>query len=223
MTAFNNPGGPTVQDVDFAKQDGLVPAIVQHATTGQVLMVGYQDQAALQETLESGLATFFSRSRGTRWVKGETSGHTLTVRSVHLDCDRDTVLILAEPAGPTCHTGADSCFDEPGAPATSAPSAAPSAHFLAELDALVAARHTERPNGSYTTELFDSGTRRIAQKVGEEGVETALAAVAQEDDDLTGEAADLVYHLLVLLRSRGLGWSDVEQVLRDRHRLPRGR
>lgn len=254
MTAFNTPGGPSVADVDFAKQDGLVPAVVQHAHTGQVLMVGYQDEAALRVTLDSGLATFFSRSRGTRWVKGETSGNTLSVCSVHLDCDQDTVLILAEPAGPTCHTGADSCFgevrragatsdnarDNPsgqaaaggeqaaategdqaaagGEQAAATPGEQPT-HFLDQLDSLVAARHTERPTGSYTTELFEAGVRRVAQKVGEEGVETALAAVAQEDADLTGEAADLVYHLLVLLRSRGLGWADVEQVLRDRHRV----
>lgn len=225
MSAVGTPGGPSVADVDFAKQGGLVPAVVQDAGTGRVLMVGYQDEAALRDTLETGVATFFSRSRGTRWVKGETSGNTLAVSSVHLDCDQDTVLILAEPAGPTCHTGAESCFGEvppTGTPGGHAPDTTgePPTHVLDELDALVADRHTERPSGSYTTSLFESGVRRIAQKVGEEGVETALAAVVQEDVDLTGEAADLVYHLLVLLRSRGLGWADVEQVLRDRHRVP---
>lgn len=209
MTSAGLPDGLTVVDLDFDKQGGLLPAVVQDVADGRVLMVGYVDRAALRATLDTGLATFHSRSRGTTWVKGETSGHTLRVRRIEVDCDRDTLLLHCEPAGPTCHTGARSCFGDGERPAGS---------FLAELDALVAGRERERPPGSYTTSLFDGGVRRIAQKVGEEGVETALAAVAQEPEELLGEAADLVYHLLVLLRSRGLGLADVERVLRERHR-----
>ncbi len=196
-----------VADVDFAKAGGLVPGVVQHARTGQVLMVGFLDEGALRATLETGLATFFSRSRGQRWTKGETSGNTLSVEAVEVDCDRDTLLLHAIPAGPTCHTGEATCFGPEALPGT----------FVHELDALVASRHEEMPEGSYTTSLFDGGVRRIAQKVGEEGVETALAAAAQGDEDLLGESADLIYHLLVLLRSRGLGLADVERVLRERH------
>lgn len=201
------PPGVGVEDVDFAKLDGLVPGVVQHARTGQVLMVGFLDEDALRTTLTSGLATFWSRSRNTRWTKGESSGHTLSVRAVEVDCDRDTLLLHAVPAGPTCHTGDPSCFG---------PDALTGA-FLPRLDEVVRDRHDRRPEGSYTTRLLDGGVRRVAQKVGEEGVETALAAVAQDDEDLLGESADLMYHLLVLLRSRGLGLADVERVLRERH------
>lgn len=201
------PAGLTVGDVDFAKADGLVPGVVQHARTGQVLMVGFLDEDALRTTLETGLATFFSRSRGQRWTKGETSGNTLAVEMVEVDCDRDTLLLHAIPSGPTCHTGEATCFGPEALPGS----------FVHELDALVISRHEERPEGSYTTSLFDGGVRRVAQKVGEEGVETALAAVAQGDAELLGESADLIYHLLVLLRSRGLGLADVERVLRERH------
>lgn len=215
------PAGLDVSDVDFTKADGLVPGVVQHARTGQVLMVGFLDEDALRATLETGLATFWSRSRREIWTKGETSGNTLAVESVEADCDRDTLLIHAVPAGPTCHTGDETCFG-PEAVTTdrtrgSAGPDAPTVSFLQQLDALVADRAAELPEGSYTTRLFTGGVRRIAQKVGEEGVETALAAVAQEDEDLLSESADLVYHLLVLLRSRGLGLADVERVLRERH------
>lgn len=201
------PDGLTVADVDFAKAGGLVPGVVQHARTGQVLMVGFLDEAALAATLETGLATFWSRSRGARWTKGESSGNVLRVETVEVDCDRDTLLLHALPAGPTCHTGDDTCFGPD----------AVSASFVHRLDAVVEGRHAELPDGSYTTRLFTDGVRRIAQKVGEEGVETALAAVAQDDEALLGESADLVYHLLVLLRSRGLGLADVERVLEQRH------
>ena len=196
-----------VTDVDFSKTDGIIPGVVQHARTGQVLMVGFLDEQALTTTLETGLATFFSRSRGAQWTKGETSGNVLRVEAVELDCDRDTLLLHALPSGPTCHTGEETCFD---------PGARPGS-FVHELDELVRDRREELPEGSYTTSLFEGGVRRIAQKVGEEGVETALAAVAQDDDALLGESADLVYHLLVLLRSRDLGLADVERVLRQRH------
>ena len=195
------------EELAWDKQHGLLPAIVQDTATLRVLMLGYMDRAALQATLATRKATFFSRSRGQPWTKGETSGHTLEVVHVAADCDRDTLLVLARPLGPTCHTGTSSCFS---------PHAASS--MIGELDTLVATRARERPAGSYTTELLDSGIARIAQKVGEEGVETALAAVTSDDAALLGEAADLVYHLIVLLRARGLSTGEVEAVLEQRHR-----
>lgn len=191
------------------KQAGLLPAIVQDAGTGRVLMLGYMDRAALEATLASGRVTFFSRSKQRLWMKGESSGDVLELVRLEADCDHDTLLVQARPQGPTCHLGRTSCF--PAAPGS----------FLAELDALVQTRERERPAGSYTTSLFEGGVRRAAQKVGEEGVETALAAVAQDDAALLGEAADLVFHLTVLLRARGLGLADVEQVLRERHAAKR--
>jgi len=191
----------------WEKQGGLLPAVVQDAGTLRVLMLGYMDPAALRTTIDSGHVTFFSRTRNKQWTKGETSGHFLDVVGIDVDCDSDTLLVTARPHGPTCHLGRESCFPE--APAASS--------FVGELDALIANRERERPAGSYTTKLFDGGIRRIAQKVGEEGVETALAAVAQSDEELLGEAGDLLYHLLVLLRARGLGLADVEAVLRARH------
>ncbi|QWT22416.1 bifunctional phosphoribosyl-AMP cyclohydrolase/phosphoribosyl-ATP diphosphatase HisIE [Bacillus sp. NP157] len=194
---------------DFGKGDGLVPAIVQHARTGEVLMLGYMDAAALAKTQDTALVTFFSRSKQRLWTKGETSGDTLALVDIRLDCDADTLLVRALPAGPTCHTGTSSCFGD---------DVAPSLGFLAELDALVASRHAERPEGSYTTSLFEGGIRRMAQKVGEEGVETALAAVAEDDDALVGEAADLVFHLMVVLRARGIGFAQVATKLASRHR-----
>ncbi|MDR3447893.1 MULTISPECIES: bifunctional phosphoribosyl-AMP cyclohydrolase/phosphoribosyl-ATP diphosphatase HisIE [unclassified Dyella] len=194
--------------LDWAKGDGLLPAIVQHWLTGEVLMLGYMNVEALGATQKSGHVTFFSRSKQRLWTKGETSGHVLALKSVRMDCDADTLLVLAEPHGPTCHNGTSSCFGD---------EVQPPLGFLAELDALIAQRHAERPAGSYTTKLFEGGIRRMAQKVGEEGVETALAAVAQDDDALLGEAADLVYHLAVALRARGLGLSDVAGVLSQRH------
>jgi phosphoribosyl-ATP pyrophosphohydrolase/phosphoribosyl-AMP cyclohydrolase len=192
--------------LDWGKGDGLLPVIVQDADNLRVLMLGYMNSEALAATRASGQVTFYSRSKQRLWTKGESSGHFLKVVSIDADCDADTLLILAHPRGPTCHLGRDSCFEQ--APA----------NFLGSLDALVATRERERPVGSYTTTLFDKGTRRIAQKVGEEGVETALAAVAQGDEELLGESADLLYHLLVLLRARGLGLRDVLGVLEARHR-----
>ncbi|MFZ5606055.1 MAG: bifunctional phosphoribosyl-AMP cyclohydrolase/phosphoribosyl-ATP diphosphatase HisIE [Pseudomonadota bacterium] len=194
-------------DIDalaWDRQGGLLPAIVQDADTLRVLMLGYMDRAALLATLASGRVTFYSRSRQRLWTKGESSGHVLALVSVDADCDADTLLVQARPHGPTCHLGRASCFPEaPG-------------DVLSALDALIARRAQERPQGSYTTRLFEAGIRRIAQKVGEEGVETALAAVAQDDDALLGEASDLLYHLLVLLRARGLGLDDVRRVLAAR-------
>ena len=194
--------------LDWAKGDGLLPAVVQHWLTGEVLMLGYMNAEALAVTQESGHVTFFSRSKQRLWTKGESSGNVLALKSVRMDCDADTLLVLAQPHGPTCHNGTSSCFGD---------AVQPPLGFLAELDALIAQRHAERPTGSYTTKLFEGGIRRMAQKVGEEGVETALAAVAQDDDALLGEAADLVYHLAVALRARGLGLSDVAGVLERRH------
>ena len=201
-------GVPAIDDLDWSKGGGLLPAIVQHRRSGAVLMLGYMDRAALAQTLQSGKVTFFSRSKQRLWTKGETSGNFLLLESLHADCDNDAILVFAQPQGPTCHLGTASCFGD---------AARPPLAFLAELDALVAQRERERPAGSYTTKLFEGGARRIAQKVGEEGVETALAAVAQDEAALAGEAADLVFHLLVLLRARGLALQDVIDVLRSRH------
>ena len=197
----------TLDELAWDKQDGLLPAIVQDATTLRVLMLGYMDREALRLTLQTCKATFYSRTRAKLWTKGETSGNTLGVVSVAADCDRDTLLVLAHPRGPTCHLGTPSCFS---------PHAASS--MIGELDALVAARARERPDDSYTTKLLASGIARIAQKVGEEGVEVALAAVTGDDAQLLGEGADLIYHLIVLLRARGLSVRDVEAVLEQRHR-----
>lgn len=196
-----------LQSLDWAKGDGLLPAIVQDAVNLRVLMLGYMNAEALAATRSSGHVTFYSRSKQRLWKKGETSGHVLELVSIQADCDNDTLLVLAHPHGPTCHLQRDSCFSD--APAS----------FLSNLDALVAQRETERPSGSYTTKLFEEGIRRIAQKVGEEGVETALAAVAQDDAALLGESADLVFHLLVLLRARGLSLQDVSSLLQQRHNV----
>ena len=201
--------GRTVATLDpgalaWEKGDGLLPVVVQDADSLRVLMLGYMDRDALAATLDSRRVTFFSRSKGRLWTKGETSGHVLELVSVRADCDDDALLVLARPQGPTCHLQRASCF--PDAPAAA----------LAPLDALLARREAERPAGSYTTRLFEGGVRHIAQKVGEEGVETALAAVAQDDEALLGEAADLTYHLLVLLRARGLGLADLERTLAAR-------
>ena len=198
--------------LDWAKGDGLLPAIVQHWLSGEVLMLGYMNAEALAQTQASGKVTFYSRSRQRLWTKGESSGHVLVMKSIRIDCDADTLLVQAEPHGPTCHLGTSSCFGDSA-------EVRPPLGFLAELDALVAQRHAQRPEGRYTTMLFESGIRRIAQKVGEEGVETALAAVAQGDGDLLGEAADLIFHLIVALRARGLSLADAVDVLADRHRI----
>lgn len=193
-------------NLDWAKGDGLLPVIVQDAANLRVLMLGYMNAEALAATRASGFVTFYSRGKQRLWKKGETSGHVLELVSVEADCDNDTLLVLANPQGPTCHLQRASCFPEaPG-------------DFLADLDALIAQRQRERPAGSYTTGLFEGGVRRIAQKVGEEGVETALAAVAQDDQALLGETADLLFHLSVLLRARGLSLHDAVRVLEQRHR-----
>lgn len=194
--------------LDWGKAGGLLPAIVQDARSLRVLMLGYMDRDALALTLRSGKVTFFSRSRQRLWTKGESSGHVLELVSIAHDCDADTLLVRAHAHGPTCHLGRDSCFADAGG------------SVLAELDALIERRERERPPGSYATRLFEQGTRRAAQKVGEEGVETALAAVAQDDAALLGEAADLAFHLLVLLRTRGLGLAELEATLLARRETP---
>ena len=195
-----------VGSLDWSKGDGLVPAIVQHARTGRVLMLGYMNDAALRQTLASGRVVFYSRSRETLWIKGETSGHFLNVVDVSTDCDADALLVLADPVGPTCHKGTESCF------ADAAPPDAQRLAFLALLENIIANRIADQPDGSYTAKLFAKGPSRIAQKVGEEGVETALAAVTRDDAGLISECADLLFHLLVLLRSRDL---DLEQVVEE--------
>lgn len=195
-----------LQQLDWKKGDGLLPVIVQDAANLRVLMLGYMNVEALAATRESGFVTFYSRSKQRLWKKGESSGHVLELVAIQADCDNDTLLVLAKPHGPTCHLQRDSCFPEaPGG-------------FLADLDALVQQREQQRPPDSYTTRLFESGIRRIAQKVGEEGVETALAAVAQDEAALLGESADLLFHLTVLLRSRGLALQDAVTVLQQRHK-----
>jgi len=196
--------------IAWEKLDGLIPAVVQHHLDARVLMVGFMNREALERTLASEMVTFFSRSKQRLWTKGESSGHVLKVVDVRLDCDDDTVLIKANPHGPTCHRGTETCFDDPAAEPNPL-------GFLRTLEALIEQRQRERPLGSYTTGLFDSGTRRIAQKVGEEGIETALAAVAQGKDELIGEAADLIFHLMVLLRDREITLDQVLARLISRH------
>lgn len=189
--------------LDWSKGDGLLPAVVQDADTGRVLMLAYMNSQALEQTLGTGKVTFWSRSRRRLWTKGETSGNTLALVSVEADCDGDALLVQARPAGPTCHLGRTSCFA--GAPAA----------FTPELQRVIAQRAQDGKEGSYTRQLMDAGQARIAQKVGEEGVEVALAAVAS--GDLIEESADLIYHLLVLLQSSGCHWDEVEAELRRRH------
>lgn len=193
--------------LDFAKGDGLLPALVQDLATGQIRMQGYMNLAALKQTLEGGLVTFYSRSKDRLWVKGESSNNVLKVASVHSDCDNDSILVLAQPVGPTCHLGTDSCFGD----------AKPSLAFLAELEAIQGQRLQDAPESSYTAKLAARGITKVAQKVGEEGVEVALAAVAESDEALLNESADLLYHLLLTLRVRGLGLKDVITVLESRH------
>lgn len=201
-----------IAKVDFGKGDGLIPAIVQDASTGAVLMLAYMNREALEQTLTRKRAVFFSRSKQRLWEKGETTGHTLDVVDVALDCDADTVLVTAHPRGPACHNGTLTCFgDEPRAAATSIA-------FLAQLESVIAQRATDKPDASYTAKLLAKGINKVAQKVGEEGVETALAGVNETDDKLVDESADLLFHLLVLLRARGVALQTVIGKLEERHR-----
>ena len=207
-TGTNKHAATDWRDADWDKGGGLLLAIIQDARTGQVLMLGYMNQDAAQKTSESGLVTFFSRSKQRLWVKGESSGNFLKLVDVRIDCDHDALLVTARPAGPTCHTGSISCFgNETVAPML----------FLSELSALIAARQHEMPAGSYTTSLFAEGKARIAQKVGEEGVELALARMKDDGGEMANEAADLLFHMLVLLQDAGLELGDVIRVLQARH------
>ena len=199
-------------ELDWDKGAGLLPAIVQDAGSGAVLMLGYMNPQALAATRATGRVTFWSRSKGRLWTKGETSGHFLTVKHIAADCDGDTLLILAEPSGPACHRGTATCWGE-HAPRSDAQQIA----FLGELERVIAQRIAARPPGSYTAKLLAEGTRRIAQKVGEEGLELALAAVAQSDAEVIGEAADLLYHTLLLLEVKGLSLSRIVAELEARH------
>lgn len=193
--------------LDFAKGDGLIPVVVQDADTLQVLTLAYMDRAALDETIASGEATFFSRSRGGRWRKGETSGNRLTVVSITPDCDRDALVLAVRPMGPACHLGTTSCFGDTDAPGLGR---------IARLEQTITERAAADPATSWTARLLAEGPKRVAQKVGEEGVETALAGAAGPDEEVCSEAADLIYHLLVLLRSRNLVFQDVLNVLAQR-------
>nr|WP_249221821.1 bifunctional phosphoribosyl-AMP cyclohydrolase/phosphoribosyl-ATP diphosphatase HisIE [Pantoea sp. JGM49] len=186
----------------------MMPVIVQHNVSGEVLMHGYMNEEALQKTLAESNVTFFSRTKNRLWTKGETSGHFLQVASITPDCDNDTLLVLANPIGPTCHLGTSSCFSP----------AAPDWAFLYQLEQLLASRKSADPESSYTAKLYASGTKRIAQKVGEEGVETALAATVNDRHELTNEASDLLYHLMVLLQDQELDLSTIINNLRARHK-----
>ena len=195
--------------IDFSKSpDNLVPVIVQDSGTGKVLMLGYMNQEAFAETERTGKVTFFSRSRRKLWTKGETSGNFLHVEQILIDCDNDALLIKAIPAGATCHTGADTCFNERNE----------SDDFLFELEKTIEQRKSESSENSYTSRLFAEGIKRISQKVGEEAVEVVIEAQGADDEKLKGEAADLLYHLIVLLAARDLKLSDVSAVLRERRK-----
>jgi phosphoribosyl-ATP pyrophosphohydrolase/phosphoribosyl-AMP cyclohydrolase len=197
-----------INDLAWKKMDDLIPAIIQHAATGAILMQGYMNQASLSATLESGKATFFSRSKQALWVKGETSGNFLHVKQVLTDCDTDSLLIACDPVGPSCHLGTESCFPE---------QKLTQQNFLSRLEQVISSRKNDDPKDSYTAHLFSRGTTKIAQKVGEEGVEVALAAVAETKEDLLGECADLFYHTLVLLADQNIDLTEVMAVLEKRH------
>ncbi|MCF2848525.1 bifunctional phosphoribosyl-AMP cyclohydrolase/phosphoribosyl-ATP diphosphatase HisIE [Pseudoalteromonas sp. ACER1] len=198
----------TFSQVDFAKSE-LIPAIVQDARTGVILMQGFMNQDALAATFDKQKVTFYSRSKERLWTKGETSENYLEVVSVHTDCDYDSLLVLANPLGPTCHLGTQSCFGD---------DAKPSLSFLAELEQVIVSRKDDDPSKSYTASLFAKDLSRSCQKVGEEGVEVALAAMKHDNDELTNESADLLYHLTVLLQRQGLSLADVVSCLQGRHK-----
>lgn len=187
--------------------DGLLPVVVQDAATLKVLMLGYMNREAYEKTMAEGRVTFYSRSRQTMWTKGETSGHYLMVESMYVDCDKDTLLVKASPIGPTCHRGTTSCFDTPV-----------SEGFIRKLQLVIQQRHRDMPEGSYTTKLFIKGVKKIAQKVGEEAVESVVEAVDGNRDRFIYEASDMVYHLLVLLEQMGCSIEDLERELELRHR-----
>ena len=195
--------------LDFEKMGGLIPAVVQDNNTNKVLMLGFMNEEALEQTLSSGKVTFFSRTKNRLWMKGETSGNTLSVVSITPDCDNDTLLIKAIPAGPVCHLGTDTCFGEKNEE---------DIMFLKYLQNFIERRRQEMPEGSYTTTLFQKGINRMAQKVGEEAVETVIEATNGTEDRLIYEASDLIYHLIVLLTSKGLRIDDLARELKKRHK-----
>ena len=195
--------------IDFEKMGGLVPAIIQDAKTRNVLMLGFMNQEAYEKTLQTGHVTFWSRTRQTLWTKGETSGNYLELVSMAIDCDNDTLLVKANPLGPTCHKGTDTCWGESN-------DASPLS-FLAELQDFIEKRHEEMPEGSYTTRLFREGVNKMAQKLGEEALETVIEATNGTNDKLVYEASDMLYHLLVLLTSKGLRIEDIALELQKRH------
>ncbi len=203
--------GFPIDRLDWQKGDGLVPAIVQHAADGRVLMLAYMNREALEKTLASGKVSFYSRSRQSLWTKGETSGNSLILQSLAVDCDFDTLLVQALPLGPVCHTGTDTCFGNRRHPPTG---------FLATMQALIESRRSADPDSSYTARLLGAGIGRCAQKLGEEGVEVALAAVAGQRDPLLEESADLLYHLLVVLAAADTSVDEVCRVLERRRSLP---
>ncbi len=203
-------------EIDFEKGGGLVPAIIQDATTDKVLMLGYMNQEAYEKTVETGLVTFWSRSRMRLWTKGESSGNTLTVKKILNDCDKDTLLIKAIPAGPVCHTGTDTCWGENN-PHDAADDKNNALLFLSTLQDFIEVRHKEMPEGSYTTSLFKEGLNRMAQKVGEEALELVIEATNGTNDRLIYEGSDMLYHLIVLLTSKGLRIEDLAAELRERH------
>ena len=201
---------PDIDKLNFEKNgDGLLPVIIQDDRTLQVLMLGYMNREAYEKSRAEGLVTFYSRTKQRLWTKGETSGNTLAIRSIAMDCDADTLLIRVVPAGPVCHTGHSGCFSD---------SPRETEGFIRYLQAVLRQRHRDMPATSYTTKLFQRGVNKIAQKVGEEAIETVIEAVAQNKPDLVYEASDLVYHLLVLLEANGLSLADLEQELAKRHK-----
>ena len=196
-----------IGELDWEKTGGLIPAIVQNRLTSEVLMLAYMNREALSATLASGFATFFSRSKQRQWQKGETSGNRIKVAGVFTDCDADTLLVIADPEGPACHLGTRSCFE--------ADVAGPG--WLAQLSAIISERAGSGDASSYTRKLLDSGLPRIAQKIGEEGVELSLAAVSRDAGGCAEETADLLYHLAVLMQAKDFSWADVIEVLKQRH------
>ena len=198
-----------IMQLDFDKMGGLVPAIIQDDVTQKVLMLGFMNPEAVRKTIDTGRVTFFSRTKGRLWTKGEESGHFLLVKSIRKDCDNDTLLIKAHPCGSVCHTGADTCFGETNRDYMA---------FITYLQDFIEQRKAEMPEGSYTTSLFNSGVNRMAQKVGEEAVETVIEATNGSDERLIYEASDLLYHLIVLLTSKGYRIEDLARELKKRHK-----
>ncbi|NQZ05602.1 MAG: bifunctional phosphoribosyl-AMP cyclohydrolase/phosphoribosyl-ATP diphosphatase HisIE [Algicola sp.] len=199
----------TIKVLAWDKMDGMIPAIVQHQFSGKVLMQGYMNKAAIEKTLDTGLVTFYRRSKDRLWTKGEESGNSLKLLNISTDCDNDSIIALADPIGPTCHLGTETCW---------ANNAKPQLSFLAELEQIVKSRKGADKDTSYTASLFESGIKRIAQKVGEEGVETALAEATGDIEELKNESADLLFHLLVLLQSCDTSMSEVIAILQERHK-----